>query len=151
MTKLDQALANAGVSNLGLDTAPIIYFVEAHPNYDQVMTEVFRQITDGELKAATSTITLTEVLVQPLRQGNTVLQARYKTLLLGSHNFSVVDIDAETAERAADLRARYNIKTPDSLQIAAALSAGCEAFLTNDRDLRRVTDLQIFVLNELEL
>jgi predicted nucleic acid-binding protein len=39
----------------------------------------------------------------------------------------------------------------DALQIAVALEAGCEAFLTNDRTLKRVTELRVLVLDELEL
>jgi len=48
-----------------------------------------------------------------------------------------------------DLRARYSLRTPDALQLAAALSVGCEAFLTNDHDLERVTDLRVRVLDNL--
>jgi hypothetical protein len=43
------------------------------------------------------------------------------------------------AERAAELRARYNLRTPDALQVATALVRRCEAFLTNDARLKRVT------------
>jgi predicted nucleic acid-binding protein len=63
----------------------------------------------------------------------------------------MLSIDREIAERAAHIRATYNIRIPDALQLGAALSAGCEAFLTNDHDLRRVTDLRVLVLEELEL
>lgn len=42
-------------------------------------------------------------------------------------------------------QARYHLRMPDALQVAVAIKAGCEAFLTNDRDLR------ILVLDELEL
>jgi predicted nucleic acid-binding protein len=41
------------------------------------------------------------------------------------------------------------MKTPDALQIAVACQAGCEAFLTNDRALRRVTDINVLVLADL--
>ncbi len=50
---------------------------------------------------------------------------------------------------AADLRADYNLSTPDALQISAVLSVGCQAFVTNDKRLKRVTDLQIIVLEDL--
>lgn len=43
------------------------------------------------------------------------------------------------------------LRTPDALQIAAALVAGCEAFLTNDAGLKRVTELRVLVLDELEM
>jgi len=39
----------------------------------------------------------------------------------------------------------------DAFQIAAALAAGCDAFLTNDNTLKRVSELTILVLDELEL
>lgn len=151
MTYLADALNSANVVTIGLDTSPIIYFVEVNPHYDALVTKVFQQITMGSLTGVTSTISLTEVLVRPLRQGNLILQHRYKELLLESENFRTVSVDAKAAEWAADLRARYNLKTPDSLQIAVALTSGCEAFLTNDSDLRRVTELNVLVLNELEL
>ena len=52
---------------------------------------------------------------------------------------------------AAGFRARYHLLLPDALQIAVALEAGCEAFLTNDLTLKRVTDLRVLVLDELKL
>ena len=77
---------------------------------------------------------------------------RYRDLLLNSSDFQVLPIDAEVAEIAADIRARYNLRTPDALQVATALHAGCDAFLTNnDKHFQRVTDLQVLILNELEL
>lgn len=69
---------------------------------------------------------------------------------MNSENFALVPIDYAIAEQAADLRARYNLRTPDALQIAAALSAGCQAFATNDRQLQRVTELSIVILDDLQ-
>ncbi len=54
----------------------------------------------------------------------------------------------QEAQRAALLRASYNLSLTDALQVAAALSAGCEAFLTNDFGLKRVTELRVLVLDE---
>lgn len=149
MTKLDAALA--GVTRLGFDTAPVIYFIEAHPQYDALVTEVFQRVTDGVLSGFTSVITLAEVLVHPFRHEDAGLQKEYRDLLLHSDHFQTVSIDPDTAERAAELRARYNVRTPDALQIATALAAGCEAFLTNDPVFKRVTELRVLVLDELEL
>jgi predicted nucleic acid-binding protein len=52
--------------------------------------------------------------------------------------------------QAAELRARYKLSLIDALQIAAALGAGCDGFLTNDKDLKRVGTLNVLVLSELE-
>ena len=53
-------------------------------------------------------------------------------------------------DRAAELRARYRLRLPDAIQLAVALNAGCQAFLTNDRDLQRVTAVRILSLEDLE-
>jgi predicted nucleic acid-binding protein len=103
------------------------------------------------LVGITSAITLTEVLVQPFMSANVRLQQEYRDILLYSPNFEVVPIDLDVAERAADLRARHGLRTPDALQIAAALSSGCEAFVTNDSKLQRVSELRILVLDNLEV
>ena len=63
--------------------------------------------------------------------------------------YMLVPIDSVVAERAAELRAQFTLRTPDALQIASALSANCEAFLTNDRQLRRVNALRILMLDDL--
>lgn len=147
--KLDDALL--GVVRLGFDTAPIIYFIEAHPRYEALVSRIFGLVEGGSLSGVTSTITLTEVLVQPFLLKDSKLQQEYRDLLLQSDHFEVAPIDAVMAELAADLRARYGLRTPDALQIAAALSSGCEAFLTNDAKLQRVVEIRILTLDNLEL
>ena len=45
--KLDDALQ--GISSLAFDTAPIIYFVEANPAHDKLVTNIFNRVAAGEL------------------------------------------------------------------------------------------------------
>ena len=147
--KLDDAIT--GVDRLGFDTAPVIYFVEAHPRYDALVTAIFQRLAAGTLSGVTSVITLTEVLVHPLRQGNAQLADAYRSLLTTSGDFQTLSISPDIAEQAAALRARHGLRTPDALQIATALAAGCAAMLTDDARLQRVTELRVLVLDELEL
>ena len=146
--KLAEALD--GVTALGIDTAPLIYFVERHTTFLELMRVVIQRIDAGQITGYSSVVTLTEVLTQPMRQGNPALEAEYRSLLLNSRNFYLSAITAEIAELAAELRARHNLRTPDAFQIAVALFSGCQAFLTNDQELARVSDLRIIVLGELE-
>jgi predicted nucleic acid-binding protein len=91
------------------------------------------------------------VLIKPRQVGDATIERIYRDLLLDSRHFILLPIDVAIAESAADLRARYHLRTPDALQIAAALRAGCEAFVTNDATLRRVADLRVLVLDQLTL
>jgi predicted nucleic acid-binding protein len=149
MTRLDEALRD--ITALAFDTAPLIYFVERHPAYLDVMRAVLHRVEAGIITGYSSVVTLTEVLTLPIRVGSTAVAQAYRDVLLHSRHFILVSIDADVAEQAADLRARYTLRTPDALQIAAALHRGCQTFLTNDTTLKRVTDLQVLVLDELVL
>ena len=149
VSRLDDALV--GVQLLGFDSSPVIYFVEAQPIYAPLMAELFQRIGHGQLVGMTSMITLVEVLTQPRAKGDAQLSDAYRDLLLASTYFQTVPIDTSIAELAADLRASYGLHTPDALQIAVALAEGCEAFLTNDARLRRVAELPILLVDDLEL
>ena len=70
----------AGMARVGLDTAPIIYYIEEHPRFLPVVAPLFAQIDLGTLTAVTSTITVAEVSVMPLRQNRPELQAQYMDL-----------------------------------------------------------------------
>ncbi len=147
LTALDEALS--GVKRLAIDTAPIIYFIEENPKYLPLVEEVFEKIEAGSITGITSAITLTEVLTHPLRLGNDELRKTYFELLLGARNFATLPIEIGMADTAAELRARYGFRTPDALQLACGIAAGCDAFLTNDQALRRVTEISVLVLDEL--
>lgn len=147
--KLDNALQN--VNFLGLDTSPFIYLVERNQKYLSLMREIFKRLTNNEFQACSSVITLTEVLVHPIRQNNLIIAHDYRDLLFNGTNFQLFSLTASIAEKAAELRANYNLRTPDALQIATSLENNCEAFLCNDNGLKKVTELKILTLDELEL
>ncbi|MGB5686877.1 MAG: hypothetical protein WBM35_13770 [Candidatus Electrothrix sp.] len=63
---------------IALDTAPLIYFIEEHPAYCPVVEPFFEQLDKGTVQVVTSVITLTEVLVKPLRDGDTRLAEQYR-------------------------------------------------------------------------
>ncbi len=147
--ELDDALKN--ISLLAFDTAPLIYFVEANPIYDALVTKIFQGVDGDEIVGVTSVISLCEVLVHPIRNQNTQLKQRYYDILQNSPNFFTKTINSTIAERAVELRAKHNLRTPDALQIATALENNCDAFLCNDKNLQRVTEVKILILDDLEL
>lgn len=142
--------ALVGVKRLFLDTAPVIYHVEGNAAYQPMTDLVFQQIQSGMLEAVTSPVTLAECLVHPYRHGDMPLAQKFRNVITAGVHTRYVGVDA-AAERAAELRARYGLTLADAFQVAAALAAGCDAFLTNDAALKRVDELAILVLDELEV
>jgi predicted nucleic acid-binding protein len=143
--------ALAGVRQLFLDTAPIIYYVERNPQYASLADIVFDHIDNGIVRAVTSPITLLECLVVPYRLGQAVAQQAFVDLIVTGPGTTFVPLDAAIARRGADLRATYNLSLADAFQIAAALAAGCDAVLTNDAGLKRVGEIAVILLDDLEL
>jgi len=95
----------------------------------------------------TSSLTLLEVLVVPFRAGNLALAERYEAYLSRSQRVRLMDIGRSQLRMAAQLRALHpSVRTPDALQLATALSAGCRTFVTNDRDLPAVPGLAVLQL-----
>lgn len=68
-----------------------------------------------------------------------------------TRNVETVAISHGIAIRAADVRARYRLKPADALQVATAIERGCDAFLTADSDFKRVTEIPVLDIKELEL
>ena len=66
---------------------------------------LFAALEAGECLAVTSTLTLVEVLVQPIRKGNVGLAREYRGILQSSSALKVVPLSAEIAAESARLRA----------------------------------------------
>jgi len=133
---------------IGLDTAPLIYFIEENPDYIETVTIFFEAMDRDEFLVVTSTVTLLEVLVHPLRSNNSTLATEYRDILLNS-KLTTLEVSSAIAEQAAQLRAAHNIRTPDAIQISAALDAGATHFFTNDIKLPEIPSIQILSIDAL--
>ncbi len=132
---------------IALDTMIFIYAFEEQPVFLPLLKPFFREVEKGRIIAVTSTLTLAECLVQPFRAKAIELAARYKTLFRDFPHLSIIPVTEEIAERAAWLRAQYQMKTPDAIQLATALVTGSHVFLTNDEGVPKLKEIQIQVLN----
>jgi uncharacterized protein len=139
-------IADLGRGPIALDTSIFIYFIEEHPDYLPHLAPVFSAVASGKLEIATSAVTLLEVLVIPYRTGNLALAERYEALLSRSRGLHLIEIDRFQLRAAAQIRAHYRIRTPDALQLAAALSKRCSALLTNDREMPELPGLKTLQL-----
>jgi len=95
-------------------------------------------------------VTVAECLVGALRLGLTDLEQVYLNVL-AREDVVFVESTLAIAREAARVRFQYNLQLPDALQVAAAVASGCQAFLTNDVQLKRIPELQVLIVSELEL
>lgn len=136
-------IADLGPGPVALDTAIFIYYIEEDPRFVSLIDPLFREADRGTRELVTSALTLLEVLVVPFRVGNDLLANRYEALLTRSRGIRLVDLSRDQLRAAALLRATTGIKTPDALQLAAAIGSHCQTFLTNDRRLPSVPGVQV--------
>ena len=60
-----------------------------------------------------------------------------------------VSVTMNVADRAAELRARYRLSTPDAIQLATAILHKAVRFYGNDRGLRKVKEIECVLIDEL--
>jgi len=77
------------------------------------------------------------------------LVEQYKHILTSASGIDIIEIDTAVAYKAAELRAKYSLKAPDSIQVATALEYGATYFLTNDIRLKAITELEIVTVQEI--
>lgn len=134
---------------IGLDTNLFIYFLEDHPRYGSWCASLFDLIERGQNPAVTSTITLLELLVQPYRDQKEELAHKIFALASSYPRIEWVPVTINLADRAAELRARYRLTTPDAIQLATAIGHKATKFYGNDRSLRRVKEIACVIVDDL--
>lgn len=129
---------------IAIDTSPFIYHLTGDVRYTAFTGPLFSWIERRKDSAVTSTITMVELLTGPYSGGD---QAQADAIYaLGSRfpNLSWVAPTLAIADRAAWMRARHRLRTPDAIQLATAIEEKATAFVSNDTAFRRATELEVF-------
>ena len=136
------------LKKVGLDSSILIYHLEDLEPYANLTENIFSMVAEGSLSAVLSTVSVTELLVQPFAAGQKDRIAAMERFLFSLPNTEIKSPDYPIAREAARLRSQYRIRTPDALLIATSMNEKADAFITNDADLRalRAEGLAILVL-----
>lgn len=138
------------VRKVGLDSSILIYHLEDVKPYSDLTEAFFAAIAEGSPVAVLSTLSVTELLVQPFAEEQVDRVAVFERFILSLPNTALIPPSYETAKEAARLRASYGIRTPDALLVATALGEKADALFTNDARLRKLKaeGLAILVLDD---
>ena len=126
-----------------VDTNVIISIVEAATPLAPAQMQFLKSVDTGKTEAITSELTLAECLVKPLAERNAAAVAAYLAFLDGRPNFPVIPISRGILLSAARLRGERGLKLPDAIHLATATACGCTVFLSDDRRIKSLDELQI--------
>ncbi len=122
--------------------------MEENHTYIPLLRNLFAANNNGDFIFKTSVVTLIEVLVHPMRNNEQFLVEQYQEILCNSASIDIINIDIEIAIKTAWLRAKYALKTPDAIQLAAALISSSDFFLTNDVRLKKIDEIEVLTLDD---
>jgi len=117
-----------------LDTNLFIYLIEENELYLNKVYNMLHFLEQNSYEIITSTLTLGEILTKPYKDNRLDLVKQYKDFF---SDMELIELNSEIASMFANIRAKYNIKTPDAVQLASAIYGNADLFVTNDDRLSR--------------
>jgi predicted nucleic acid-binding protein len=133
------------MSRVFWDTNLFIYLFEGYGSFSERVRDLRRAMLVRGDQLLTSTLTLGEVLVKPLEQGDEELARKYEEAV--AVTALMLPFDAKAARIYATLRGDRSLRAPDAIQLACAAAAGVDLFITNDARLhaKHVEGIQFIV------
>lgn len=118
-----------------LDACLVIYLVEQHPRWAGVVERAMvAQI--GIASFAISPLVKCECLVGPIKRADPSLQRDFAEFFAQLLSLAMPE---PVYLHAAELRARFGLKTPDALHLACVQHHRCDWLWTNDDRLTRAS------------
>lgn len=115
---------------IGFDASGLICLIERREPAFELIGELLRT---GDSRAVLSTAAVTECLAKPIELRDAELIARYEAFF-ELPTTTLTALDRTIALEAAQLRARFGLKTPDAIHLATAIEAGANLYLTTDQN-----------------
>ena len=118
------------------DTNLFIYLWEDSLNAERV-ARLSRLMDSHNGQICTSSLTIAEILIHPMRVGGRREAADYLKRFSG---LEIVPFGTREAVLFAEIRAHHNtVSPPDAIQLACASTSGAAMFVTNDARLGKIT------------
>ncbi len=115
------------------DTNLLIYWIEEVPVWSEHVERLLCWQEEHGFKTVTSSLSLGELLVHPLRHRASDLARSYARQI---DEMGCIPFGSDEAWRFAEVRATYpSLRPPDAIQLACASVLGVELFVTNDERL----------------
>lgn len=125
------------------DSCVLIYRIQGVEPWSARIAAMLEPLETAQL--CVTDLTRLECRTKPLRENDDA------TLVVFDRFFARTDVakismSPHIFDLATALRARHKLKTPDALHLAAAITAGCDEFWTNDEGLARAAEGRIRIV-----
>lgn len=132
-----------------IDTAPFIYLIENHPIFASKVKALIASAIANDEDIVTSVVTISEFGVKPTKENRSDLIEKFEQLL-SRLNIEVLVVDDSAARKAYELRAKYHfLKGMDAFQLALSINEKCSRFITNDKKLKKIKEIDISTMDDL--
>jgi len=133
------------MSRIFWDTNLFLYLFEGSGRFSAQVLALRRKMLERGDQLMTSAITLGEILVKPIQNGDAKAVAYYQELI--AKTAAVIPFEEKAALAYARLRGDRSLRPPDTMQLACAAAAGTDLFITNDVRLhsKQISGIQFIV------
>jgi len=133
---------------LFLDACSIIYLIESQEQLGQKTRLLITEALKNKTQLVISRLSFLECRVLPLKTKDDELLSRYNNFFK-LPSLEIIELTEDVINLATDLRANYSssLRTPDAIQIACALKAHANQFLTNDKKLLAIQEIDVLLIN----
>jgi predicted nucleic acid-binding protein len=128
-----------------VDTSVIIRLIEGNESARAPLEAFLLPLRGAGRFLLTSQLSLLECRTKPICNGDKLLLELYDAFF-ASAEVELLPLTAAVVDKATELRAFLNVKTPDALHLATAILSGAPVFLTGDKGLARCQALRVVVL-----
>jgi predicted nucleic acid-binding protein len=130
---------------VAMDTNCFIYYLEDSP-FATSLGQLFTEIESGSITAVTSALTVTELMTGLYQQQDRRAAEEYRMTLANFPHLQFRSVDFSIADKAAELRSRFRLKTPDAIQLATAIVDKADVFVTGDKHFQDI-DFPVIMLS----
>jgi predicted nucleic acid-binding protein len=138
----------SGHRRVALDSNVLIYLAEGAEGRGEVAGTLVSTLLELGIEMVMASVGISEVLTGPAWAGDV---AGFEALAaeLRGMDLRVVALDASIAEDAFWLRGRAGLDLLDAIHVASPRAAGATLFVTNERGIPSVPQLEVAYLDDL--
>jgi predicted nucleic acid-binding protein len=133
---------------IAIDSNVLIYLLEGRDNRAELAAQLIDAVAEGRVEGYLASVGVAEILVRTALAGDGPLFEE-TAATIRDLGLRVIPLDGLAAEDAAWIRGRTGASMPDAIHLACAKRSGVTAFITNDRRIPPMSQLEVVYLDDL--